>query len=50
MRQAGPLLYKYKALLTLPWCSGNCGFSPAVGLPAAKVLEPEAEVPGGSVL
>lgn len=38
-RQDSPLLYKYKALFTLPWCNGNCGFSPAVGLPAAKVLD-----------
>lgn len=39
MRQDSPLLYKYKALFTLAWCNGNCGFSPAVGLTAAKVLD-----------
>lgn len=39
MRQASLLLYKYKALFTLPWCNGNCGFSLPVGLPTAKVLD-----------
>lgn len=45
IKQASAFLYK--ASFTLPWCNGNCGFSPAVGLPSAKVLEPEAGVRRG---